>query len=88
MRMTLPPAARNQHLMERRSQYWRSAVVEPAQTYGPHVVASNYQRHQSRAGDSCAPNTNGLLDCLGGRGAVGCDLCRLAPGDTIILHCR
>ena len=64
----------NQYLMERRSQCWRSAFVEPAQKYWPSVVGSNYQYHRSSSGSYCAPDTVGLLGCLGGPGAVGYDI--------------
>eukprot|EP01045_Picozoa_sp_COSAG04_P002623 COSAG04_NODE_97_length_26459_cov_6.507246_11_plen_1116_part_00 len=64
----------NQYLMERRSMYWRSAFVEPAQKYWPHVAGSNYEYFRSKAGSYCAPGSQGMLGCLGGPGAVGYDI--------------
>jgi hypothetical protein len=64
----------NQYLMERRSQYWRSAFVEPAQKYWLSVAGINYQHHRSSSSSYCTPDTVGLLGCLGGPGAVGYDI--------------
>jgi hypothetical protein len=67
----------NQYLIERRSKYWQTAFVEPAQKYFPDVRGSDYGyvRSSNKGEDAyyCVPNEGGwgMLGCLSGPGAVG-----------------